>query len=73
MPVETGELILLESCIYTPSGNRRASTSLSPVLVHFVAPQGKLYQRLLLLDPLLGSNPTTPPHQRHVSRKRKAG
>jgi len=37
--------------------NRRASASLSPVLVHFVAPHGKLYQRLLLLKQLPGSIP----------------
>jgi hypothetical protein len=44
------------------------------VLGHFVAQQGKLYQRLLLLEQLLGDiTPITPPHQRHVARKRKAG
>ncbi len=37
--------------------NRRASASLSPVLVHFVAPHGKLYQRLFLLKQLPGSIP----------------
>src|SRR5436305_5105831 len=37
--------------------NRRASNSLSPVLIHFVAPHGKLFQRLLALEQLLGSLP----------------
>ena len=37
--------------------NRRASNSLSPVLVHFLAPHGKLYQRLLALEHVLGSLP----------------
>ena len=37
--------------------NRRASVSLSPVLIHFLAPQGKLYQRLLTLEQILGSIP----------------
>jgi hypothetical protein len=45
--------------------NRRASNSLSPVLIHFVAPHGKLLQRLLALEQLLGSLPslvTSPQH-----------
>jgi hypothetical protein len=37
--------------------NRRASNSLSPVLIHFVAPHGKLYHRLLAREHLLGSLP----------------
>lgn len=37
--------------------NRRASNSLSPVFIHFVAPHGKLLQRLLALEQLLGSIP----------------
>ena len=37
--------------------NRRASNSLSPVFIHFVAPHGKLLQRLLALEQLLGSLP----------------
>ena len=37
--------------------NRRASASLSPVLIHFIAPHGKLYQRLLGLEQVLGSIP----------------
>jgi len=37
--------------------NRRASNSLSPVLIHFLAPYGKLYQRLLTLEQVLGSIP----------------
>src|SRR5260370_2382324 len=48
--------------------NRRASNSLSPVLIHFLAPHGKLYQRLLTLDqvprslpPLLSAHPHPPP------------
>ncbi len=54
--------------------NRRASASLSPVLVHFIEPYGKLYQRLLVLEQLLGSiPPIIPPHYRHVPRKRKTG
>src|SRR5438552_1977627 len=70
--VKTGELIILESCIHTLNGNRRAS--LSPVLVHFVAPQGKLYQKLLTLEPLFESvPPIAPPRQRQASRQRKGG
>jgi hypothetical protein len=64
---------MLESCIHTLSGNRRASISLSPVLVHFVAPQGKLYQKLLTLEPLCERIPSiAPPRQRQASRQRKA-
>ena len=37
--------------------NRWASASLSPVLIHFVAPHGKLLQRLLALEQLPGSLP----------------
>ena len=37
--------------------NRWASASLSPVLIHFVASHGKLLQRLLALEQLLGSIP----------------
>src|SRR5215475_9183140 len=37
--------------------NRRASNALSPVFIHFVAPHGKLLQRLLALEQLLGSLP----------------
>src|SRR5205085_7828527 len=37
--------------------NRRASNALSPVMIHFVAPYGKLLQRLLALEQLLGSLP----------------
>lgn len=37
--------------------NRRASNSLSPVLIHFLAPLGKLYQRPLALERVLGSIP----------------
>ena len=47
---------MLEICI-----NNRAGTdghrTLSPVLIHFVAPHGKLLQRLLALEHLLGSLP----------------
>lgn len=32
--------------------NRRASTSLSPVLIHFLAPHGKLSLRLIKLEKL---------------------
>jgi hypothetical protein len=46
--------------------NRRASASLSPVLIHFVAPHGKLYQRLLILEQLLGSIPPIAIAQRHT-------
>ena len=49
-------LLILEKCINTQR-NRRASNSLSPVLIHFVAPLGKLFQRLLALEQLLGSIP----------------
>src|SRR5215467_9546454 len=44
----------LKSC---QKRNRRASNALSPVLIHFVAPHGKLFQRLLALEQLLGSIP----------------
>lgn len=72
--VKTGELILLERCIHTLSGNPRASASLSPVLVHFVATQDKLYQKLLTLEPLFErSPPIAPPRQRQASRQRKDG
>src|SRR5947207_12930558 len=37
--------------------NRRASNALSPVFIDFVAPHGKLFQRLLALEQLLGSLP----------------
>ncbi|HEX6483746.1 MAG TPA: hypothetical protein VF043_33280 [Ktedonobacteraceae bacterium] len=71
--VKTGELILRERCINTLSGNRRASASLSPVLVHFVAPQDKLYQKLLTLEPLFERiPPIAPPRQRQATRQRKA-
>ncbi|HLQ30896.1 MAG TPA: hypothetical protein VK140_16800 [Ktedonobacteraceae bacterium] len=46
--------------------NRRASASLSPVLIHFLAPHGKLYQRLLALEQLLGSIPPITIAQRHT-------
>ena len=72
--VKTGELILLERYIHNLSGNRRTSASLSPVLVHFVAPQDKLYQKRLTLEPLFErSPPIAPPRQRQASRQRKAG
>jgi len=45
--------------------NRRASNSLSPVLIHFVAPQGKLFQYLLALEQLLGSIPPIVSAQQH--------
>jgi len=32
------------------------------VLIHFLAPHGKLYQRLLALEQLLGSIPLSPFH-----------
>src|SRR5689334_5823521 len=71
--VKTGELILLESCINKLGGNRRASAWLSPVLVHFVAPQDKLSQKLLTLEPLVECiPPIAPPRQRQASRQRKA-
>ncbi len=55
--------------------NRRASASLSPVLVHFVAPHGKLYQRLLILEQLLGSIPPIiiPKRQTRSARRRRSG
>ena len=62
--VKTGELILRERCIHTLSGNRQASASLSAVLVHFVAPQDKLYQKLLTLEPLFERIPPIAPHAR---------
>ena len=46
--------------------NRRASNALSPVLIHFVAPHGKLLQRLLALEQLLGSIPPLLPSQQHA-------
>ena len=45
--------------------NRRASASLSPVLSHFLAPHGKLYQRLLTLEQVLGSIPPPITVQEH--------
>src|SRR5207237_1115164 len=45
--------------------NRRASNALSPVLIHFVAPHGKLLQRLLVLEQLLGSIPPLLPSQQY--------
>src|SRR6266480_4522860 len=45
--------------------NRRASASLSPVLIHFLAPHGKLYRRLLALEQLLGSIPPIVSAQQH--------
>jgi site-specific DNA recombinase len=45
--------------------NRRASASLSPVLILFVAPHGKLFQRLLALEHVLGSLPPLPATQEH--------
>ena len=46
--------------------NRRASNALSPVLIHFVLPQGKLLHRLLALEQLLGSIPPLLPSQQHA-------
>lgn len=45
--------------------NRRASNSLSPVLIHFIAPHGKLYSRLLTLEQVLGSIPPIISEQQH--------
>jgi hypothetical protein len=47
--------------------NRRASTSLSPVLIHFLAPYGKLYRKLLALalEQTLASIPPAIIEQRH--------
>src|SRR6266568_610476 len=45
--------------------NRRASASLSPVLIHFLAPHGKLYQRLFTLEQVLGSIPPLISEQQH--------
>jgi len=45
--------------------NRRASNSLSPVLIHFLVPHGKLYQRLLALEQILGSIPPIVSAQQH--------
>ena len=45
--------------------NRRATNSLSPVLIHFVAPHGKLYHRLLALEHVLGSIPPIISEQQH--------
>ena len=55
--------------------NRRASASLSPVLVHFVAPQGKLYQKLLILGQILRSIPpiVAPQRQTRSARRRRSG
>jgi hypothetical protein len=47
--------------------NRRASNALSPVLIHFVAPHGKLLHRLLALEQLLGSLPP------HLTSQQNAG
>ena len=45
--------------------NRRASASLSPVLSHFLAPHGKLFQRLLALEQVPGSIPSLLTAQEH--------
>jgi hypothetical protein len=45
--------------------NRRASNALSPVLIHFLAPHGKLYQRLLALEQVLGGIPPIVATQQH--------
>ncbi len=37
------------------------------MLIHFIAPHGKLYQRLLTLEQLLGSIPPIITAQRHLS------
>ncbi len=49
--------------------NRRASVSLSPVLIHFLAPHGKLSQKLLALEHLLGSIPPLLSAQEHPDQK----
>jgi hypothetical protein len=46
--------------------NRRASNALSQVFIHFVAPHGKLLQRLLALEQLLGSLPSLVTPQQHA-------
>ena len=51
--------------------NRRASASLSPVLVHFLEPQGKLYQRLLLEKMLGGIPPVIIPKPQTRSGRRR--
>ncbi|SRR6266700_6171528 len=55
--------------------NRRATATLSPVLIHFVAPHGKLYQRLLALEQMLGNIPPIINAQRYTrsARRRKTG
>ena len=45
----------LRTIVQIVEWNRRASNSLSPVLIHFVAPHGKLHQRLLALEHMLSS------------------
>jgi hypothetical protein len=57
---------LVESELKGIDKNRRASNALSPVLIHFVAPHGKLLQRLLALEQLLGSIPPLLPSQQHA-------
>ena len=51
--------------MYENERDRRASNSLSPVLIHFVAPHGKLFQRLLALEQMLGSLPPLLTSQQH--------
>ena len=51
--------------IAEPNRNRRASASLSPVFIHFIPPQGKLYQRILALEHVLGSIPPILTVQQH--------
>src|SRR5689334_8721745 len=46
--------------------NRWASNFLSPVFIHFVPPLGKLLQRLLALEHLLGSIPPLLLSQQHA-------
>jgi hypothetical protein len=61
--------------IAEPNRNRRASASLSPVLVHFREPYGMFHQKLLILDQLLGSIPPiiVPKRQTWSARRRRSG
>ena len=45
--------------------NRRATNALSPVLVLFLAPHGKLYHQLLALEQVLGTIPPIVSAQQH--------
>jgi len=54
-------MLRVEKC-----GYRTKRVSLSPALIRFIAPHGKLYQKLLIVEQLPGSIPTIIVPQRHT-------